>query len=185
MRHALVISQVMVVIFVALHDWVPLGKLSNLAGLRAVDTTSTLALTTVLSTLPFAAVLIASTFFVSVDYPGWLLWWLWGTYVVCAYVVCAYGILRAWWIPYLGSPDAERAKRHNIRFAGTHGFLPLPGRPVLWRVAAGSLDDAGHPGTRMHGRAHRPGRISLAAIADDPGFSDLGGREPCVRWSAY
>jgi hypothetical protein len=119
MHYALVIGQVMVVVFLAFHDWVPLGTLNNLAGLRAVDTTNKLVLSTALSTMPFAAVLVASMLFASVEYPNWLLWWLWGTYLVCAY-----GILRAWWIPYLGTPDPERAKRYSIRFAGTHAFLP-------------------------------------------------------------
>jgi hypothetical protein len=119
MKYALVIGQVMVVVFLAFHDWVPLGKLNNVAGLRAVDTHNRLVFTTVVSTAPFAAVLVVSILFASVEYPIWLLWWLWGTYLVCAY-----GIFRAWWIPYLGTPDPERAKRYSIRFAGTHGFLP-------------------------------------------------------------
>jgi predicted outer membrane lipoprotein len=132
MQKALVICQLMVVVFVALHDWVPLGRLNNVAGLRAVDTTSRLLWTTLVSTLPFAAVLAATAIFASVDYPNWLLWWLWGTYLACAY-----GILQAWWIPYLGSPDPERAERYRIRFAGTHGFLPARNgiRPDTLHVA--------------------------------------------------
>jgi predicted outer membrane lipoprotein len=119
MGFALVICQVVVVIFLVFHDWVPLGKLNNMAGLRAVDSGRKLVLTTAVSTLPFAAVLVVSTMFAPVKYPNWLLGWLWGTYLVCAY-----GILRAWWIPYLGAVDPERAKRYGIRFAGTHSFLP-------------------------------------------------------------
>jgi predicted outer membrane lipoprotein len=119
MRHALIICQVAVVIFLALHDWVPLGKLNNMAGLRAVDSEKRRVLTTALSTLPFAAVLAASFMYSSVGYPNWLLWWLWGTYLACAY-----GVLRAWWIPYLGTADPDRAKRYGVRFAGTHSFLP-------------------------------------------------------------
>lgn len=118
MQYALVIGQVMAVVFLALHDWVPLGKLNNVAGL-AVDTTNRLVFTTALSTMPFAAVLVVSIRFASIKYPTWLMWWLWGTYLVCAY-----GILRAWWIPYLGTPDPDRAKRYRVRFAGTHAFLP-------------------------------------------------------------
>jgi hypothetical protein len=119
MQYALVIGQIMVVVFIAFHDWVPLGKLNNVAGLRAVDTSNRLVFTTAVSTLPFAAVLVPSIMFASVEYPNWLLCWLWGTYLLCAY-----GILRAWWIPYFGTADPERAKRYGIRFAGTHGFLP-------------------------------------------------------------
>ena len=136
MQHALVICQALVVTFLALHDWVPLGKLNNVAGPVAVDSPGRLALSTAVSTLPFAAVLIVSAVFVSVAYPKWLLWWLWGTYLACCY-----GILRAWWIPYLGTPDPQRAKRYSIRFAGTHSFLPVRNgmRPDTLHVAFHSL----------------------------------------------
>ena len=36
---ALLGCQCLVVLFIALHDWIPLGKLNNLAGIRSVDTT--------------------------------------------------------------------------------------------------------------------------------------------------
>jgi hypothetical protein len=120
MQQTLVVLQTAVVAFVLLHDWIPLGRLSNRAGLLTADTPAKLAVTTILSSLPFAAVLIPSALLVSTRYPHWLLWWLWATYATCAY-----GILRAWWIPYLGPPDPERANRYAIRFAGTHAFLPM------------------------------------------------------------
>ena len=39
------------------------------------------------------------------------------------------------------------------------------GGPVLWCVAAGSLDGPRHPRTRLHGRADRPRRPPLASGA--------------------
>jgi hypothetical protein len=35
-----------------------------------------------------------------------------------------WGLLRAWWIPYLFRPDPKRAARYQIIFDGTHAFLP-------------------------------------------------------------
>ena len=35
-----------------------------------------------------------------------------------------YGLLRAWYIPYLLIPDPERAARYQQRFNRTHAFLP-------------------------------------------------------------
>jgi hypothetical protein len=136
MQYALLLCQVLVVIFLALHDWLPLGKLNNLTGLRTVDTTGRMVMTTVLSTLPFAAVLAASVLFASVGFPRWLLWWLWITYLACAG-----GILRAWWIPYLTTADPKRAERYRVRFASTHGFLPVRNgiRPDTLHVAFHSL----------------------------------------------
>jgi hypothetical protein len=79
--------------------------------------------------------------------------------------------------------------RAPVRIVGHHEDLHVqqgkPGRPVLWRVAAESLDDTGHPRARVHGRAHRPRRVPLAAAADDPGCHGLGGREPRVRRRAH
>ena len=70
------------------------------------------------------------------------------------------------------------------RHEGLHVRQGKPGRPVLWRLAAESLDDPGHPRARVHGRAHRPRRVPLAAAADDPGCHNPGDREPRVHRSA-
>jgi hypothetical protein len=79
-------------------------------------------------------------------------------------------------------------RRAPLRIVGRHEVLHVrqgkPGRPVLWRLAAESLDNPGHSRARVHGRAHRPRRVPLAAAADDPGCRGLGGREPRVRRGA-
>jgi hypothetical protein len=108
-----------VVLFIALHDWIPLGRLNNLAGIRAVDTTSKLLAVTALSTLPFAIGLAASFHYASAGFPGWLLDLLW-----ISYGAGLYGMLRAWWLPYLLFEDRVRAARYQARFAETHAFLP-------------------------------------------------------------
>lgn len=92
MYDSLVICQGIVVVFLAVHDWVPLGPLNNLSGVRAVDTRYRRAWATALSALPFTAVFVVSLRFVSVAYPHWLLWWLWGTYLACAYSISS----RSW-----------------------------------------------------------------------------------------
>ncbi|HEY6577927.1 MAG TPA: hypothetical protein VIY09_01265 [Rhizomicrobium sp.] len=112
--------QLLVVLFIALHDWIPLGKLNNLAGVRAADTTGKLVVVTLLSTLPFAVGFVASACYASARFPGWLFWWLW-----ISYGVGLYGMLRAWWIPYLLVADPVRAARYQGRFAQTHAFLPI------------------------------------------------------------
>ena len=45
-----------------------------------------------------------------------LLWITYGFFI--------FGMLRAWWIPYLLIPDPARAARYQIIFANTHTFLP-------------------------------------------------------------
>jgi hypothetical protein len=123
MTHGLVTAflgcQLFVVLFIALHDWLPLGRLNNLAGIRAVDTTRHLVVVTVLSTLPFAIGLAASVYYARTGFPMWVMVWLW-----ISYGTGAYGMLRAWWIPYLLIRDPVRAARYQQRFANTHAFLP-------------------------------------------------------------
>jgi hypothetical protein len=116
---ALIALQVFVVVFIALHDWVPLGSLNNLAGVRVADPPGKLLIVTLLSSLPFAIGLIASILHAGTGFPAWLMWWLW-----ISYGAAAYGLLRAWWVPYLLHASPARAVRYQARFAGTHAFLP-------------------------------------------------------------
>lgn len=119
MMIAFLICQLYVVLFVALHDWLPLGKLNNRAGIRAVDTKTQRLRTTALSTLPFAIGLVGSAHYLTTQFPMWLMWLLWITYGAALY-----GILRAWYLPYLVYNDPVRATRYKQRFADTHAFLP-------------------------------------------------------------
>jgi hypothetical protein len=116
---AFLVCQSLVVLFIALHDWVPLGRFSNLEGVRGADSTARLFFVTVLSTLPFAVGLAGTAYFSASRFPHWLTWWLWITYAVGMY-----GLLRAWYWPYLFGGDPARVQRYQQRFANTHAFLP-------------------------------------------------------------
>lgn len=116
---AFLVCQSLVVLFIALHDWVPLGRLSNLEAVRAADSTAKLFFVTVLSTLPFAIALAASLYYAAGRNPHWLTWLLW-----ISYGFGLYGMLRAWYWPYLFGGDPERVRRYQQRFANTHAFLP-------------------------------------------------------------
>ena len=106
------------VIFLMLHDWVPLGRLSNLTAVQTIDSRARLLWTTLLSALPYAVGLGFSI----ARFPAWPMWlqiyleWLYGISIVA--------ILWAWWIPYLSPSDSPRAERYRTRFAGTLTFLP-------------------------------------------------------------
>jgi hypothetical protein len=120
MMLAFLFCQFYVVLFIAVHDWVPLGRLNNLAGIRAVDSRSRLLLATIISALPFAVGFAGSLYYYSTRFPTWLTWLLWITYIAALY-----GVLRAWYLPYLVYTDAARAARYQERFAKTHAFLPV------------------------------------------------------------
>ena len=116
--NALLALQTFTVLFLALHDWIPLGTLNNLAGVHAADSGAKLLTTTLLSAAPYAFGLAASIIYFHNPYPDWLFWWLW-----VSYDVLFFGQLRAWWIPYLLRPDPVRAARYQQMFGGTHAFL--------------------------------------------------------------
>jgi hypothetical protein len=111
--------QALVVAFLLFHDWIPLGRLSNLAAIRSQDSLAHRIFVTLLPAVPAAIGLFFSARHFGRPYPDGLEMLLWITYGVLIA-----GMLRAWWIPYLVIPDAARAARYQIIFAGTHSFLP-------------------------------------------------------------
>jgi hypothetical protein len=116
---AFILGQFLVTLFIAIHDWIPLGGFSNREGVRTADSTAKLLGVTVLSTLPFAIGLAGTFYYSRQTLPSWLMWFLWITYTLGLY-----GMLKAWWIPYLMHADPVRAARYQQRFANTHAFLP-------------------------------------------------------------
>jgi hypothetical protein len=116
---ALIALQVFVVVFIALHDWVPLGRLNDVRAVQAADSRVRLVTVTILSTLPFAVGLIASVWYARPGFPEWLMWYLW-----ISYGATIYGMFRAWWGPYLFYDDPARARRYESMFGRTLAFLP-------------------------------------------------------------
>jgi hypothetical protein len=107
------------VIFLILHDVLPLGAFNDVRAVRAENPGSKLFTSTFLSTLPFAVGLAASIVYFGRPYPAWLVWYLW-----IVYVMLFAGELRAWWIPYLLVPEPARAARYRAMFGNTVSFLP-------------------------------------------------------------
>jgi hypothetical protein len=116
---ALLILQCFHLLFISLHDWIPLGTLNDVKAIRVASPDQKLLSVTLLSLAPFAIGFSASVFYRDRAYPVWLFWWLW-----VSYGLLFVGELRAWWIPYLCHPDRERAARYRVMFGATHSFLP-------------------------------------------------------------
>jgi hypothetical protein len=107
------------VLFLLIHDWIPLGRLNDLAAVRSQDTLGRLVRVTAIQTIPFAIGLYFSARYFGAGYPHWLVMWLW-----ISYALLFIGQLRAWWVPYLLKLDPQRAERYRIMFGNTHSFLP-------------------------------------------------------------
>jgi hypothetical protein len=107
------------VAFLWTHDWIPLGRLNDVAAVRRQDSLPRLIIVTLIQSVPFTIGLVFSAKFFGRPYPHWLTNWLW-----ISYSILFIGQLRAWWLPYLLRPEPERAARFERMFGNTHSFLP-------------------------------------------------------------
>src|SRR3984893_13678924 len=100
--------QVFQVLFLWVHDWIPLGRLNDVAAVRSQDTRRRLVTVTLIQSVPWTIGLCFSLLHFRRPYPGWLYDWL-----VISYGLLFIGQIRAWWIPYLFRPEPKRAALSN------------------------------------------------------------------------
>jgi hypothetical protein len=115
----LIALQAFQVAFLWLHDWIPLGRLNDVAAVRRADSLQRLVIVTLVQSVPFTVGLVFSAKYLGNAYPHWLVMWLW-----ISYALLFVGQLQAWWAPYLLKADPERALRYRRMFGNTHSFLP-------------------------------------------------------------
>lgn len=116
----LLASQLFQVLFLWLHDWIPLGRLNDVSAVRSQDTMPRLVVVTLIQSVPFTIGLWFSVLYLGRPYPHWLYLWL-----CISDGIIFVGQLRAWWIPYLFHPEPERAARYQVMFGNTLRFLPV------------------------------------------------------------
>ena len=109
----------LIVLFMLIHDWVPLGPLNDVEGVKLENSTSGLVRTTIINTLSILIVVIIAMIFIGKRYPIWARIWL----VIHLGSITA-GAIMAWWIPYFFGADQETSKRYEVMFGNTHSFLP-------------------------------------------------------------
>jgi hypothetical protein len=119
LERTLLALQVFQVLFLWFHDWIPLGRLNDVAAVRRQDTLGRLVRVTLIQSVPFTIGLFYSARYFQQPYPGWLHEWLW-----ISYGILFVGQMRAWWVPYLLKLEPERAERYRKMFGNTHSFLP-------------------------------------------------------------
>jgi hypothetical protein len=112
--------QIFHVAFLALHDWIPLGRLNDVRAVRQENPGSKLLVTTVISTVLFVPPLVVGLMHVDGPWPGWVWVWLW-----VAYGLLFLGELQAWWWPYFMGTSEKTVERYRVMFGGTHAFLPV------------------------------------------------------------
>jgi hypothetical protein len=115
----LIALEVFQVLFLWIHDWIPLGRLNDVGAVQSQDTRRRLVTVTLIQSVPWTIGLYFSLLRFRQPYPDWLYSWL-----LISYGLLFIGQIRAWWIPYLLRPEPERAARYQIMFGKTHSFLP-------------------------------------------------------------
>jgi hypothetical protein len=115
----LIALQAYQVVFLWIHDWVPLGSLNDVAAVRKEDSFRQLLTVTLIQSVPWTVGLVFSVRHFGEPYPSWLGYWLW-----ISYTLLLIGQIRAWWLPYIIAPDPQRAARYERMFGNTHAFLP-------------------------------------------------------------
>ena len=119
MEIAFIALQIFMLAFLLLHDWIPLGPLNDVAGVRSQNTRGQLALGTAINGAAIAITLGLSIRYYGAPYPIPV-----KVTLVAILGLMFIGELRAWWIPYLFGTSPERVARYSAMFGKTHSFLP-------------------------------------------------------------
>ena len=77
---ALVALQGFQVLFLWIHDWVPIGSLNDVPAVRGADSKQRLVVVTLIQNAPFIVGLLFSLLDFGRRYPHWLYTWLWISY---------------------------------------------------------------------------------------------------------
>jgi hypothetical protein len=116
----LLVLQGLQVVFLWIHDWIPLAGLNDVYAVRSQGTWRRLVIVTLVQSVPYTVILVLSAVYLGGAFPHWLYMTLW-----ISYALLLIGQIRAWWIPYLVQADPVRAARYQIMFGHTHSFLPM------------------------------------------------------------
>ena len=115
---ALQAFQVFILIF---HDWIPLGRLNDVAAVMRVHGFKRVLIGTLINAIPFSFGLAASIYYWGQPLPHWL--WI---YLIIAYGILFAGEIESWWLTYFfGYREAARAESYRTMFGNTHAFLPV------------------------------------------------------------
>jgi len=111
----------LILLFLIVQDWVPLGSLNDVQAIANDRTFNELFIVTMVGVVQFLLLMGLVIFFKGKRYPIWIKLWL------IIHQMCIFaGVLLDWWIPYFfGYGANQRAERYNQMFGDTHYFLPI------------------------------------------------------------
>ena len=101
------------------HDWVPLGRLSDIRAVQAAHPRKLLLLGTLVSSLLPGIGLFLSLLYRQRAWPLWL-----AGYLGFAYLFLFTGEIEAWWAGYFFGYRRDRAASYRAMYGNTLAFLP-------------------------------------------------------------
>jgi len=119
MENSFIGVQAFMLLFMLVHDWIPLGSLNDTTGVRSQNTPGELVCATVVNSVPVAVTLGLSIAFYRAAYPV-----LVKVLLIAILGLLLSGALLAWWIPYAVGASPKRTARYAAMFGKTHAFLP-------------------------------------------------------------
>lgn len=110
-----------ILLFMIIHDWVPLGPFNDIQAIRGENSVNELIIVTLINAIQILLLLGLLLIFIGKRYPIWIKLWLM-IHQVCIFV----GVFISWWIPYFYGYGAEqKAERYHQMFGDIHSFLPV------------------------------------------------------------
>ncbi|SET21969.1 hypothetical protein SAMN05216389_10729 [Oceanobacillus limi] len=117
----LLIGYSIVLLFMLLHDWVPLGPLNDVEAIKAAKSSGELVTTTLIGVIQIVLLMTIILIYIGRKYPLWIKLWLM-IHPSCIFI----GAILSWWVPYLFGIGAEvKVADYTLMFSNTHSFLPV------------------------------------------------------------
>lgn len=120
-----IVLQIILLMFMIFHDWIPIPPFNDIAVLKEEGTKYRLLGSFVNGFFVFIPLLLTLLYFHESPIP-----FIARFSVVLFYLILTIGTIFSWWVPYFfGSSDSHRA--HFNKFKNTHHFLPARGSNVI------------------------------------------------------
>jgi hypothetical protein len=117
----LLLGYSLILLFMIVQDWMPLGSLNDIDAIKQEKTTNELITVTLIGVLQIALFIFLILLFIGKKYPLFIKLWL----IIHPSFILG-GAVMSWWIPYLtGIGAAEKLESYTTMFGETHAFLPV------------------------------------------------------------
>ena len=127
MVHFSIVTQSILFLFMALHDWVDIPPFTNLPALKKAHSLQSRLIGSFINSILVLIPLIVTLVYMSSSLPLWarLLFAL-------TYGLITVGTITAWWVPYFGGRYLIHGNKAGFEeYQDTHSFLPARGDNVV------------------------------------------------------